>query len=100
MAERASQSRLLKTTITYLHPLSKRGRQDGTTKDDLTEAERTHLSRKVRDIELNPVHSFQNDTSYVGTCSRSSIPESGPWDDIENFRHQDHIFVRSDLSVE
>jgi hypothetical protein len=57
-------------------------------------------TKGLGDIEMNPVNNTTCGTSYVSTGSRNSILESGPQDDVNKLRRQDHIFVRRDFSVE
>lgn len=52
------------------------------------------------DVEMSPIKLPSYGKTYVSTGSQNSIPESGPWDDLNDFRRQDHIFVRRDFSIE
>lgn len=52
------------------------------------------------DVEMSPIKLPSYGKTYVSTGSQNSIPESGPWDDLNDFRRQDHIFVRRVFSIE
>jgi hypothetical protein len=49
-------------------------------------------------VEMNPIKDPSFASSYVGTASRNSVPESGPWDDDHGGQHR--VFVRKDFSIE
>jgi hypothetical protein len=106
VVERVGQSKIFHSTLTsYLKPFAKRsgGRGINTkaSSDFVRIEESSSPVKKLQDIEMNPVKGSKGaGRSFVSTGSRYSLPESGPWDNLDHFRHQDHIFVRSDLTVE
>ena len=113
VVERVGQSKVFQSTRTsYFNPFAKRSSGSGGAKksnntksssSDFVRIEESSssLSKKIQDVEMNVVKGSDGlGKSLVSAGSRSSLPESGPWDNLENFRHQDHIFVRSDLSIE
>lgn len=105
VVERMGQSKVFHSTLTsYLNPFAKRswGRRTNTkaSSDFVRIEESSSPVKKLQDVEMNPIKGSEGvGRSFVSTGSRHSLPESGPWDNLDDFRHQDHIFVRSDLSV-
>ena len=77
-----------------------------TTKDDKggnkaainnSRAKHSGQFKELKDIEMNTLDSASYGKTYVGTGSLNRMPEERCWYDMEG---QDHIWVRTDVSVE
>ena len=77
-----------------------------TTKDDKggtkaamnnSRAKHSDQFKELKDIEMNTLDSTSYGKTYVGTGSLNRMPEERYWYDMEG---KDHIWVRTDLSVE
>jgi len=98
--KRIGQSKLFLNATASIRSISKRTNKSYLAPSGFARVNESGPTKGLKDVEMNPIKSPTYGKTYVSTGSQNSIPESGPWDDLNDFRRQDRIFVRQDISIE
>ena len=100
IAERASKTKLVQFTSSYLRMVTKRSVRIDHKSNDFVRIQEPGISKVHADVEMRPFAGPLNGESMVSTCSRGSNLESGRWGSLAvEPELRDQIYVRKDLSV-